>query len=113
MVEHLCDCDLSTVTPAAAEDSTADEIEARLQSALSLSPFRQQFDNFARLIKLSADDAKVRSFGPATARVLRKQQVSLAERQAGTLSMLRACARASRLKCLKKTSARICSATSS
>ncbi len=34
-------------------------METRLQNALSLSPFRQQFDNFASLIQLATDDAQV------------------------------------------------------
>lgn len=58
-MEHLCDCDLSSATEATADD-TDNEIEARLHNALSLSPFRQQFDNFASLIQLSTDSAQVR-----------------------------------------------------
>ena len=59
-MEHLCDCDLSSAGTAAVNHTASeDETEARLRSALSLSPFRQQFDNFASLIQLSTDSTQV------------------------------------------------------
>ena len=60
VVEHLCDDEQVGFIKEAASDS-GDGVEQHLEKLLLLSPFRQQFDNFASLITLHVS-AKGMSF---------------------------------------------------